>query len=199
MKNDLTGLRFRKLVVLRYAHTNKHQYWVCLCDCGQETTVASNHLKKANGTASCGCAIVDHGEAVRGRLTPTYRVWLSMRTRCANPLAKDYKHYGGRGITVCPEWDDYTVFLQDMGERPTGRSIDRIDNAKGYEPGNCRWATKLEQMRNTRVARWIEFNGKRQILSEWAREFGTNPGQVHYWINKLGEEAGMNYLLRRNG
>lgn len=199
MKNDLTGLRFRNLVVLQYAHTDKHHYWVCRCDCGQETTVASNQLKKANGTSSCGCAMVDHGEAVRGQVTPTYRVWLSMRARCANPLSEDYKHYGGRGIAVCPEWDDYAVFLRDMGERPLGRSLDRINNDMGYKPGNCRWATKLEQMRNTRVARWIDFNGKKQVLSEWAREFGVNPGQVHYWTNKLGEEAGMNYLLRRNG
>lgn len=199
MYNDLTGQRFRKLVVLRYAHTDKHRYWVCRCDCGNETVVASNQLKKANGTASCGCAKVDHGAAIKGRVSQIYRVWLSMRERCNNPKCEDYKHYGARGITVCPDWEDYAVFKVDMGDRPQGRSLDRIDNSKGYSKDNCRWATREEQAANTRVARWIEFNGKRQVLSAWAREFGVNPGQVHYWINKLGEEVGMNYLLRRNG
>lgn len=198
MKNDLTGIRFRRLVVLRYAHTDKHQYWVCRCDCGNETVVASNQLKKANGTVSCGCAKVAHGESILGRVTHTYRVWMQMRNRCLNPKCTDYKHYGARGITVCPEWDDYLRFKADMGDRPLGRSLDRIDNSRGYCKDNCRWATRAEQMANTRVARWIAFNGKRQVLSAWAREFGVNPGQVHYWVTKLGEEAGMSYLLRKN-
>jgi len=197
MYNDLTGQRFRKLTVLRYAHTNGHRYWVCRCDCGNEITVASNHLKKIRGTASCGCAIAEHGAARKGAVTPLYRIWLSMRERCNNPKCADYRHYGARGITVCPEWDDFAVFKDDMGDRPKGRSLDRRDNDGPYCKDNCRWATRQEQAANTRTARWIEFNGKRQVLSAWAREFNVNPGQVYYWTLKLGEEAGMNYLMRR--
>lgn len=196
---DLTGRVFKKLRVEGFSHRDKHAFWVCICECGNRVTVAGNHLIKKNGTASCGCIRRKHGESYSQGITRTYTVWLAMRDRCNNPGNKKYADYGGRGITVCPEWDSYVVFKQDMGERPLGRSLDRIDNAKGYGPGNCRWATKLEQMCNTRVARWIAFNGKKQVLSEWAREFGVNPGQVHYWTNKLGEEAGMNYLLRRSG
>ena len=196
----MIGTRFKKLVVVSKAHKlpDGHTAWNCVCDCGNTTVVAGNHLRKANGTASCGCARKEHGESVHGAVTGLYRIWSQMRDRCNNPTHKNYGDYGGRGITVCHEWGDYLVFKADMGERPQGRSLDRIDNDKGYSKGNCRWATQYEQKANTRAARWIEFNGKKQVLSAWAREFGTNPGQVHYWILKLGEEAGMNYLLRRS-
>lgn len=86
----------------------------------------------------------------RGQRTPTYRSWVKLRERCNNPNHKDYPHYGGRGISVCARWDSFAAFLADMGERPRGMTIDRIDNSKGYEPANCRWATQVQQMANTR-------------------------------------------------
>jgi hypothetical protein len=96
-----------------------------------------------------------------------------MISRCINANRPDYKHYGGRGITVCSRWrNSFSDFLSDMGEKPEGKSIDRIDNALGYEPGNCRWATKHQQMQNTRTNRQISFGGETLTLGEWARRLG---------------------------
>ena len=92
-----------------------------------------------------------HGMAAQGKhgwLNRTYRIWVAMRTRCNNPNTAAYPKYGGRGIKVCPEWNDFSVFLRDMGEAPSGLSIDRIDNDGNYEKDNCRWATRLEQRLN---------------------------------------------------
>ena len=107
------------------------------------------------------------------RWTRTYGIWLSMRQRCRNPNNPDYSYYGGRGITVCPRWDSYTAFLSDMGEAPAGMSIEREDNDKGYEPGNCRWATREAQMRNTRRSKPIRFRGEERTLVEWAEHFNV--------------------------
>ena len=89
-----------------------------------------------------------HGHNRRGRATPTYSSWQHMRTRCHNPNHLCYHRYGGRGITISARWDSFLNFLEDMGERPEGRELDRIDNDGNYEPGNCRWVTRAENMRN---------------------------------------------------
>ena len=193
----MIGQKFRMLTVLAKAHKlpDGHTAWLCRCDCGKEVTIAGNHLRKSNGTMSCGCAKRTHGESHGEGLTPLYRVWLSMRERCNNPDCKSFTNYGGRGITVCPEWDDYLVFKADMGDRPKGRSLDRIDNSGPYSKANCRWATQQEQVWNTRVARWVEFNGERKVLSEWARYFGMTPGKLYGWLRK-DERAGMERALR---
>jgi len=200
-KIDLTGHKYRMLSVVSFARTGAdgHSVWNCVCDCGVAVQVAGNHLRKANGTASCGCAKRKHYESMSGGYTSMYRRWLSMRERCNNPLAKSYKHYGGRGIRVCPEWEDYLTFKRDMGDCPKGRSLDRIDNNGDYCKENCRWATVVEQAENTRAVRKIAFNGQTRTLSAWAREFGTNPGQVFYWMGKLGEQEGLRHLMLRGG
>ena len=95
-----------------------------------------------------------------------------MKHRCFNSRNRKYAIYGGRGITVCERWLTYENFLADMGEPPPGMSIDRIDNDKGYEPGNCRWATKETQRRNQRRCRRVTFDGRAQTLAEWAEELG---------------------------
>lgn len=104
--------------------------------------------------------------------TPTYRSWAAMLTRCTNDKLPQYKDYGGRGVTVCERWFDFCHFYADMGVRPDGKSLDRIDNDKGYSPDNCRWATRTEQNKNSRHNVHLEYDGKRMLLSEWADALG---------------------------
>lgn len=115
------------------------------------------------------------GHAPGGKRTPTLNAWTNMMARCTNPKRSDYQFYGGRGISVCDRWrESFAAFLEDMGPKPTGMSLDRIDNAQGYGPENCRWATKHQQMQNTRHTRLITFNGRTQGLNAWAKEIGIN-------------------------
>jgi hypothetical protein len=177
---DLTARRFGKLVVLRLSHLNKQhrRMWLCRCDCGTETVVGSQHLMNGT-TSSCGC-YARQRSAERGRArmtshgacgTPAYLAWQNMLARCNRPANPNYAQYGGRGIMVCERWSDFAAFLADMGPRPsTKHSIDRIDNDGHYEPGNCRWATKLVQTNNTRSNHFLEYGGKRLTIAQWARE-----------------------------
>jgi hypothetical protein len=104
--------------------------------------------------------------------TPTYSSWNAMHARCTKPADVAYPYYGGRGITVCERWESYDAFCDDMGEKPAGMSLDRIDNDKGYEPGNCRWATPKQQNRNARFNVIVTYKGKTQCLAAWAEELG---------------------------
>ena len=117
--------------------------------------------------------------------TPSYLAWDAMVQRCENPKHPNYKHYGGRGITVHPSLRKFDGFLAEAGERPSkGHSIDRVDNSKGYEPGNLRWATKREQLLNRRNNHLLTYNGKTQSLEEWAvemkLEYGTLQSRLKY-------------------
>ncbi len=110
--------------------------------------------------------------AITGRGSPTYVSWMGMKGRCLNPNNEAFARYGGRGISVCSAWLDFAGFLSDMGERPHGSSLDRIDNNGDYEPGNCRWATSVEQARNRRSNRRISIDGVSATVSEWAERSG---------------------------
>jgi hypothetical protein len=155
---DLTGRKFGRLqVVQRLARTSSGIQWLCLCDCGAKTIVSRSNLAYG-GSKSCGCLRKEisfvnafrHGH----KGSSEYAIWVEMRHRCRNPAHKQYADYGGRGIDVCQRWDsDFLAFLNDMGPRPRGRSIDRINNNGNYEPGNCRWATPLQQTHNRRNSR----------------------------------------------
>lgn len=164
---DATGIRFGRLVVISEAEKYVSPQGMRLrrvkarCDCGQEIETNLNSLKTGL-VASCGCyrtelavAAVKHGDARKGRPTREYKTWINMIARCENPNVDRYPHYGGRGITVCKEWrEDFEVFLRDMGRKPSREhSIDRENVNGNYEPGNCRWATAIEQANNKRSSR----------------------------------------------
>lgn len=104
---------------------------------------------------------------------PLYPIWLHMRQRCLYPTCKEYKYYGARGITICERWDDFRSFVEDVGTKPSSlHSLDRKDNNGNYEPDNVRWATKKEQMNNTRFNVFLEFNGERLTIKQWSERTG---------------------------
>jgi hypothetical protein len=157
---------------------------VCRCDCGTVwKTRASNVI--AGNTAGCRPCAFKSVRRFRGR-TPTkpeYAVWVNMRRRCRDENRRDYKDYGGRGIAVCKQWTGkggFARFLADVGPRPSlGYSIERIDNNKGYEPGNVRWATLPEQNRNRRDTRVLDVNGERMCGAELARKCGAHKSSIY--------------------
>lgn len=126
-----------------------------------------------------------HGHAARGSENPTYWSWANMVQRCTNPKAYKYPQYGGAGITVCDRWKgDYAAFLADMGERPKGMTIDRIDGTKGYYPGNCRWATPEEQSGNLKTTSWVDYKGERITMSQLSKRLGISKKTLFYRVKQ---------------
>lgn len=163
------GDRFGRLVVITRLPKSKI---VCKCDCGNTKTIIAGNLASGN-TKSCGCMKSDHarnvskthGHACEDKKSGAYRAWLCMRQRCKRD--KDYV-----GVEVCDRWSDFIEFYKDMGDRPDGMSLDRIDGSKGYAPDNCRWATKSEQAINRKTTVFLEHNGRKMCISDWAKETG---------------------------
>jgi hypothetical protein len=114
-----------------------------------------------------------------------YAVWRGMRSRCFCRSNISFPYYGGMGINICEEWNDFWSFVDDMGPRPSKRhQIERIDNSKGYDRNNCRWATRLEQQSNTKRNRWLTINGTSKTLSEWGRTLGLPKSTIRFRLRK---------------
>lgn len=180
MATGLSGLKFGRWSVIGMA--DRVGYWECVCECGTRRDVKGENLSGGR-TRSCGCLQREimaqrrtHGASSGGKTTVEYNTWIHIRDRCQNPNCKAYPYYGGRGIKVCERWDaSFEAFLSDMGERPSAKhSIERIEVDGDYEPGNCRWATKLEQARNKRSNCLVECNGEMVPMSV-AAEFNRIP------------------------
>ena len=151
---NITGQRFGRLIVMH--KLSKRRYtkiqWMCKCDCGKQVSVTTQLLRRGD-TRSCGCINLGNKRAQKHGFscTPEYRAWVNMRARCLNKHFWCYKYYGGRGITVCSRWlESVERFLEDMGSRPAGFTLDRIDNDGNYEPVNCRWTDRGTQITNSR-------------------------------------------------
>ena len=201
------GRRFGRLVVLSETVRNgARRVTPCVCDCGTEKSVPVGHLYRGAIT-SCGCAKKErasklrdinttHGATRGSNRTPTYLSWASMRLRCNNPNATGYERYGGVGITICPRWDGpdgFPNFLSDMGVRPDGFSLDRIDNQKGYSPENCRWADMATQKRNRKNSVLITHDGQTKSAAEWARLLGTHRNNI---LRRLKRGLPLDQVLR---
>lgn len=151
--------------------------WLCRCECGEESVVLTHKLRSGQ-SRSCGCLKADVAGALKTTHgmsdNPAYMIWAGMRDRCVNPNNARWKDYGGRGISVCDRWSSFENFMEDMGERQDGTTLDRIDNSRGYEPSNCRWATSAEQARNKRSNVVIEWQGVSMCLTDWAEQIGMS-------------------------
>ncbi len=178
---DMHDQRFGRLVALEeVGKSNGQLTWRCICDCGKQTVVRGGDLRHGT-TKSCGCLsrevssrkATKHGHARENGGSREYHSWQSMHRRCCRPEHRYWKYYGGRGIKIYPPWhssnpDGFSNFLSDMGQRPPGKCLDRIDNDDHYSPSNCRWSTPLEQQRNRRGNVHLTAFGETKILSEWA-------------------------------
>lgn len=172
---------------------NRRARVVVRCPCGVEFEVDKASLNRTKRpTKSCGChrRLVSKERATKhGRGGhPTYRVWTNMRARCRPGHPREEDWYA-RGIRVCERWDSFENFLADMGSRPVGATLDRVDNDGNYDPANCRWATPTQQQNNKRSSRLIEYRGKSKTLAEWCRELGIPYPRTQARIDKLGWSA----------
>jgi len=178
---DLIGKKFgRWLVTSRAEYGESGARWHCECECGTEKIVIQRTLIQGR-SVSCGCyareqrvkKLTRHGHNKEGKRTKTYNTWHHMKRRCKDKNHRNHKSYYDKGIKVCERWEDFTSFLEDMGERPEGKTLDRIDGDKGYHKENCRWATPKEQANNMSRNHYLEFNGEKLTISQWADKIGV--------------------------
>lgn len=195
---DISGERFGSLIVhgfvdlrTRNGKGSRLAIWRCECDCGVVKEVTGIDLRSGN-SRSCGCkksaalsaARTTHGHGSHrdsSRKSPTYVAWCSMKSRCNSRANNRYQNYGGRGIKVCDRWEKFENFLADMGVKPSGLSLDRINVNGNYEPSNCRWATMREQMQNQSTNKYLSVNGVVMVQAEAARLLGLHQRELSAW------------------
>ena len=178
---DISGHRFGCLTAICFVRLspNRSAVWLCQCDCGNTVEVLGSSLRSGN-TRSCGCQIgIIHGHSKER----SHRIWQRMMKRCYDPNATRFKDWGGRGISVCERWHTYENFLSDMGQCPDGMSINRKNNDGNYEPGNCDWATSIEQNNNRRDNRILEVGGVEHTVAEWSRISNIGPSTIMKRLN----------------
>lgn len=195
---DIHGQTFGFLRVLGKAENyGPYTQWSVVCICGRVFTTQTRFLRN-NNVASCGCksnelrVMNNCNTSHRSSNTPTYKVWQMMKSRCTNPNYTHYSYYGGRGITVCDRWmNSFENFIADMGDRPDGYTIDRIDSNGHYTPTNCRWATRQQQVDNRQNNVYYVHNDCRYSLNQIAEMYGTTRALLygHMYRGKTLEQA----------
>lgn len=207
---DLTNKVFDQLTVLEVDKSSvKVRKWKCQCSCGNFTSLLTNKITSGH-TRSCGCIKrettktngfknKEHGHShLKNNLT--YKSWCAMRYRCSK-TPKEKPDYEGRGITICPTWNDYLVFLKDMGERPKGTTLDREDVNGNYCKTNCRWASAKTQQRNRRNTNFLYHEGGKRIAMEIADELEINKTAMQYFISvsrKMKDKYGYVFSIENN-
>lgn len=195
-KNDLSGKRFGRLVVLDsksvFVNDRKRIFWRCICDCGKIKEIKPDHLTDGK-IKSCGCLrdettrkrSLTHGETVGRRRSREYGSWLGAKNRCYSPKSPRFKSYGDRGIRMCERWEkSFSNFLKDMGRCPKGLSLDRIDVDGNYSPENCHWANADIQSRHRTDNVFLTLNGVTKIEADWARELNIDKRTFNGWLKK---------------
>lgn len=201
VNNFQKGERIGALRVVEFSHVHiqpsgaKVRYWLVECVCGKRLTRKSSHLSnsKIKSPQSCGCLIPQLvGNRFRShglKKHPLYNIWNAMIKRCYRTANKDYHLYGGRGIGVSKDWHSINSFIRDMGTRPEGHSLERIDNERGYCKENCTWSTSSEQSKNRRSNHYLSANGETKILNDWANDLNCTPATILHRLNAGWSES----------
>lgn len=199
-RENITGKKYGFLTAIKFIRRDKtHYYWLFKCDCGKEKIMDKTHVKTGH-SKSCGCKVAElcrkfhtkHGHTSNRKFSKEFSTWAGMLDRCFNKNNNHFKNYGGRGITVCNRWkSSFQNFFDDMGVKPYGKSLDRIDNNGNYELSNCRWATHREQQNNRTNNNILELYGQKDTMSNWCRKFGIttslfdNRKRLNWSIEKI--------------
>lgn len=194
VKNDITGEKFGRLTAIKFLpDEGKYAKFLFECECGKKLVILSQSVRSGN-TKSCGCLQkearpITHGHGKRGKKrSPTYSSWASMMDRAKWGGHPSFANYGAKGISVCEEWQKFENFIADMGERPKGTSIDRIDNTKGYAKENCRWATRHEQALNTSRTIKVVIDGELVNVFDLCERLGLSSKAVRSRAFRRGKD-----------
>ena len=190
---DISGQKFGLLTAIRFIEMDRHNHsvWLFQCECGARVRKVAGHALNGH-TRSCGCrtfklrsdSLRKHGHTTyRHGRSSTYGSWVAAKTRCTNSNAPQYEGYGSRGISMCKRWSDsFAAFLEDMGEKPDGYTIERIDVNGDYEPSNCKWIPAKDQAKNKRNSVFVVFRGKRMAACDAAELLGISTNKCYRWI-----------------